>query len=80
MTQPADHAAEQPRAPVFCCVLREHFLLGIIGQQQKPVPVEAVDLIVAWEPQIVLAIRFCPFCGEALAHNATRRIVQKRKD
>ena len=31
--------------------------------RRKEMPVEAGDLVVEWTPQIVMRIRFCPFCG-----------------
>lgn len=52
----------------FCCPLREHFLIGVVGVRSAgPVPVEAGEFIEDFaveHPKIVT--RFCPFCGASI--------------
>ncbi len=46
--------------------MRKHFLIGIIGVAQGPAPTESADFVVSWEPKILIAIKYCPFCGKQI--------------
>lgn len=59
----------------YCCAMRKHFYLGIVGTRPgADAPAEAVNFIHSWEPgkQIVYTIKFCPFCGTELTDDQTR--------
>jgi len=47
--------------------MREHFLIGIVGERPSPVPIEAADFMDFdrrdFKNRPVVRIRFCPFCG-----------------
>ncbi len=58
----------------YCCPVRRHFLIGIIGQRAEPPPVEIADFILAWEPKIIVGIRYCPFCGVELQREDPRTV------
>lgn len=59
----------------YCCPMRSHFFLGIVGQRKGPQPIELADFIIQWEPQIVIGIRYCPFCGTTIERDAPRKVV-----
>lgn len=59
----------------YCCPMRQHFLIGIIGTRKgQPMPVETVDFVTEWEPKMVIRIKHCPFCGDQLPHDALVRV------
>lgn len=61
------------KAEVYCCSMRRHFLLGIVGQRSdEGMPVEAADFILEWEPKIIIKIRYCSFCGEKVGDESVR--------
>lgn len=52
----------------LCCALRKAFAIALVALDSKTVDVEVTDLIVDWGDErrpIVIAFRFCPFCGAA---------------
>jgi hypothetical protein len=56
----------------YCCPMRRHFLIGILGHRDEPTPLDAVDFYV--DPvNLILAIKFCPFCGKQLDMNQSFR-------
>lgn len=61
-------ANEIETADSYCCAMRQHFVLGIVGvRANEEMPVDMVDYVIEWEPQLVVAIHYCPFCGEGIA-------------
>lgn len=51
----------------YCCTMRRHFLVGIVGVRKgEPTPIEAADFVIAWEPKILIKIKYCPFCGKQM--------------
>ena len=56
----------------YCCKMREHFLVGIIGKQAGDPPIEHLDFMLGFDPPVI-AIRYCPFCGSRIANNDTLR-------
>jgi hypothetical protein len=51
----------------YCCDMRRHFLVGIVAERHdQPAPIECMDFVVTFEPRIVIAIKFCPFCGQRI--------------
>lgn len=47
--------------------MRQHFILGIMGVRESgPAPVDAADFVIQFEPKIIIAIKYCPFCGAAI--------------
>ncbi len=62
----------------YCCAMRRHFLVGIMGTRtDEEVPTDMADFVLAWEPQIVIAIKFCPFCGATIKGDETLRTKRK---
>ena len=58
----------------YCCPMRKHYLIGIVGQRNdQPMPTEAADFIAQWEPKLILNIRYCPFCGNEITPDQTMR-------
>lgn len=58
----------------YCCAMRRHFLIGIIGTRRgEPAPIDLADYVVEWEPKIVIRIKHCPFCGKVLPDDDTVR-------
>lgn len=55
--------------------MREKYLVGFIGENPNvPTPVDLVDFVVDWEgEQMLLALKFCPFCGKKIEPNAPLR-------
>lgn len=48
----------------YCCSMRRYFLVGLVGTRaNEEMPIEAADFIDVWEPQMIVNIKFCPFCG-----------------
>lgn len=48
----------------YCCPMREHFLIGIVGVAKGIAPADAVDFVIDFDaPKPVIAIKYCPFCG-----------------
>ena len=43
--------------------MRRHFLIGIVSCKEGPAPTDVADFVIAFEPTIVIAIKYCPFCG-----------------
>lgn len=61
----------------YCCRARQRFVLGIVGENPEiELGVEVADLVVRWEPKILLRIRFCPFCGVAIDGRQPLRIAE----
>lgn len=59
-----------------CCPLRSYFLLQIVGARpDMPEPVEVADFVVQWEPFIIVATKFCPFCGTEIPRDRPRNVV-----
>lgn len=59
----------------FCCPMRRHFLVGIIGvREDEPAPVDVADFVIQWEPKVLIRIKHCPFCGDELPREALMRI------
>ena len=58
----------------YCCKMRAHFLIGVVGTREGDAPVEAADFIIAFEPKIIMKIKYCPFCGKEMTHDGTLRI------
>lgn len=57
----------------YCCAMRRHFLVGIVGSRNEPTPLEACDFYV--DPvNLVLAIKFCPFCGVLQDNKQSMRV------
>ena len=48
--------------PKWCCKMRRHFVLGIVGVRKEPYPVDLVDFIDFDKPSEI-RIKYCPFCG-----------------
>lgn len=67
----------------MCCAMRNHFLVGVVGyKKDEPFPADLPDFVVSWEPQILLAIRYCPFCGKDVSKDGSLRIpttIQKKE-
>ncbi len=58
----------------YCCQLRRKFVLGIIAEDRSiDYPVDVADIVVEWEPKILIRIRFCPFCGTKIPPAAPTR-------
>ena len=58
----------------YCCAMRKHYLIGIVGQRNdEPMPMEAADFVVSWEPKVTLNILYCPFCGQKITADQTMR-------
>ena len=56
----------------YCCKMREKFLVGLVAERGDiQTPVEAVDFVdfdaKSPDGKPVLRIKFCPFCGKAVA-------------
>ena len=56
-----------------CCEMKRHYILGIVATN-GPEPTEMVDFAVAWEPKILIAPKFCGWCGSKIESDHTRRI------
>lgn len=67
-----------PPPPDWCCTARQHFVLAIIGTVGDP-PADIADFITQWEPQMVVSIVYCPFCGKRVQPGAPRRVSAPRK-
>lgn len=63
----------------FCCAMRQHFLIGIVGTRKGDAPVDVADFMVCFEPPVI-AIKFCPFCGKAIGkdNNQMRTVVRTK--
>lgn len=52
----------------FCCPMRKKFLVGIVAVDiSVPDPLDLADFILDWGGEgkpILIAMRFCPFCGK----------------
>lgn len=59
----------------YCCEMRRHFVVGILGETRGEMPLEVADFVVAWEPKIIIAIRYCPFCGNKINKDETTRTI-----
>jgi len=64
----------------YCCPVRRHLFIGIIGERKEAPPVELADFIIQWEPQLVVGIKYCPFCGQIIKRGDALRIAQKLTD
>ena len=59
----------------YCCNMREYFVIGIIGKRSDiEAPTDMADFIVAWEPKIIVRIKYCPFCGKEVTDDQVVRI------
>lgn len=63
----------KPADPDYCCEMRRHFVLGIVGTN-GPEPTDVASFAIAWEPKIILAPLFCSWCGEKFREKSTRRV------
>lgn len=64
-------------AAEYCCQMRAYFLIGIVATRTDvPQPVDIADYVMEWEPQIVIKIRHCPFCGEKIRDDETVRVLR----
>jgi len=54
----------------YCCPMRARFIVQILAEDlSQPKPTNICDFIVDWEqPVPVMAIKFCPFCGQEIDH------------
>jgi len=58
----------------YCCAMRRHFLVGVVATREgEEIPTEAVDFALAFEPKLLIRIKFCPFCGEEIPQSNTMR-------
>lgn len=58
----------------YCCGMRRYILFGIVGlRTDEQAPIELVDFVTQWEPNIVVRIKYCPFCGTEIPPNDTMR-------
>lgn len=56
---------EAQDAEGYCCAMRRHFVLGIVGvRANEEMPTDMADYVMEWEPKLVISIHYCPFCGE----------------
>jgi len=61
----------------YCCDMRRYFLFAIVGERRgEEKPVDMVDFVIAWEPTIVIRMKFCPFCGVELPPGDTLRLTK----
>lgn len=59
----------------FCCSMRAYFLVGVMGQRAEgSAPIDVVDFVddPSAKPMLI-NIKFCPFCGERIKDDETRR-------
>lgn len=56
----------------FCCAMRRHFLVGIVGARAGDPPVEHLDFMIEFDPPVI-TIKFCPFCGKDITRDQTVR-------
>lgn len=61
----------------YCCPMREHFLIGIVGERPGDAPIDAADFVIDFDaPKPVIAIKYCPFCGTKIGgQQPLRKIV-----
>lgn len=63
----------KPEPQKHCCEMKRHFILGIVGTD-GPEPTCVADFAVAWEPKILIAPKYCGWCGSEIQADHTRRI------
>lgn len=56
-----------------CCEMKRHYVLGIVGTRGDA-PTSFADFVISWEPKIILAPKFCGWCGATIKKTDTRRI------
>lgn len=60
----------------YCCSMRRHFILGIVGVRSgENIPVDVVDFLKSFEGPPIIEIKYCPFCGQRIDGNQTKRTV-----
>lgn len=58
----------------YCCPMRAHFLIGIVGVAKGDAPVDVADFILDYESEKpVIVIKYCPFCGTKIDGNQPLR-------
>jgi hypothetical protein len=63
-------------SPTGCCRMIDHYLVAVVGQQPDSIaPIETADFMLSFDP-MVIALKFCPFCGSALS-DKTKRVGTK---
>lgn len=60
----------------WCCAMRRKYLLQITGHDRTlPDPVDLADFVTSWAPQIVVMIKYCPFCGGSIGKESEVRLL-----
>ena len=58
----------------YCCPMRGHFLIGIVGEAAGDAPVDVADFIIDFDsPKPVIVIKYCPFCGTKIGGDQSLR-------
>ena len=66
---------DEEEVEVYCCAMRRHFVLGIVAYRKgEDMPTEAIDFAIEYEPRLIIAFKFCPFCGQPRSEEDTLRI------
>lgn len=59
----------------FCCAMRRHFLIGVIGVAPGPAPAEVGEFVLDFEAKpMILRTKFCPFCGRPIDNTQALRV------
>jgi len=52
-----------------CCAMRKYVQIGIVALHGEP-PVEMADFVSQWEPQMILRVAYCSWCGRRIPPQA----------